>query len=46
MPSDTFERILRNLNLCENEQLDKRDKLRKLRAVINQLNKESFKTLF
>ena len=46
VPCDMFERILRNLNLCENEQLDKQDKLWKLRAVINQLDKESFKTLF
>ena len=38
-PCDTFDRILRNLNLCDNEQLDKQDEFSKLRPVINELNK-------
>ena len=39
MPRDTFERILRNQNLYENEQLDKENKFLNLRLVINGLNK-------
>ena len=43
---DTFESILRNLNLCHNEQLDKQNKFYKLRPVISELNKRCLKLSF
>ena len=44
---NTFERILRNLNICDNKQLGKqRDKFSKLRPVTNELNKRSLKFSF
>ena len=46
MPRDMFDRILRNLNLCCNEQFDKQDKFSKLRSVINELNKRYLKFSF
>ena len=35
MSRDTFEPVLQNLNLCDNEQLDKQDKFSKLHPMIN-----------
>ena len=34
MPRDTFKRLLENLNLSDNEQLDKQDKFSKLLPMI------------
>ena len=47
IPRKTFERILRNLNICDNKQLDKQlDKFSKIRPLINELNKRSLKFFF
>ena len=46
MPRNTFERILQNLHLCENEQLDKLDKFSKLFDVINESNRRFLKFSF
>ena len=46
MPCDTFERIPRNLNLCDNKRLDKQDKFSKLLPVITELNKNLLKLSF
>ena len=43
---NTFERILRNLHLCDKEQLDKQDKLSKLRPFINELIRRLLKFSF
>ena len=43
---NTFERILWNLHVFDNEQLDKQDKFSKLRPVINELNKGLLKFSF
>ena len=42
---DTFERNLRNLHLCEKEQLDKEEKFSKPLSVINKLNKRFLSSL-
>ena len=42
MPRNMLDDILQNLRLCDNEQLDKYDKLSKLRPAINKI----FKALF
>ena len=46
MPRYTFERILRNLNLCDNEKHDRQDKFSKLLPVINELSKNILKFSF
>ena len=45
-PRDKFERILQNLILCDNKQLDKQDKFLKLHPMINELNKSFLKFSF
>ena len=46
MPLDSFERILRNLNHCDNKQLGKQEKFWKLLLVINEVNKRLLKLFF
>ena len=46
MPRDAFECILQNLNVCDNEQLDKQDKFSKLFSIIPVLNKTLLKFSF
>ena len=46
MPRDTFECILQNLNVCDNEQLDKQNKFSKLFSIIPVLNKRLLKFSF
>ena len=46
MPRNTFKRILENLNLCENEQLDKYNKYSRLLPVINKLDRRFLKFFF
>ena len=46
IPRNSFERILRNVHLCDNEQRDKEDKFSKILLVINKSNKIFLKIFF
>ena len=46
MPRNMLECILRNLHLCDNEQLDKYSNFSKLCPVINELNRRFLKFSF
>ena len=46
MSRNKFGRILQNLNLCDNKQLDKSDKFLKFFPVSNELGKRFLKVLF
>ena len=46
MPRNNFERILRNLHLCDNEQIDKQDEFSKLLPLINESNRIFLKFSF
>ena len=46
MPLNTFKRIFQNLQLCDNEQLDKLDVFSKLFPVISKSNRTFLKLSF